>query len=108
MNLDGEKFKTVQSFRQEICVFKRLAAVALAISLGAFGQTNMRPAQATDKEKIADALRAGPAFITMDAVLADWPANPRDPKAEYGILCSVKSVRNTKTRILSEPDEYPT
>jgi hypothetical protein len=44
------------SFRQEICVFKRLAAVALAASLGAFAQTNMRPAQASDKEKIADAL----------------------------------------------------
>src|ERR1700679_3329387 len=98
----------MHSFRQERAMFKLLGAAALAASLGAFAQTNMRPAQASDKEKMADALRAGPAFITKDAVLADWPANPKDPKAEYGILCSVKSVRNTKTRILSEPDEYPT
>jgi hypothetical protein len=33
----------------------------------------MRPTQSTDKEKIADALRAGPVFITKDAVIADWP-----------------------------------
>ena len=28
----------------------------------------------TDAEKIADALRAGPAFITKDATLLDWPS----------------------------------
>jgi hypothetical protein len=28
----------------------------------------------TDAEKIADALRAGPAFITNDATLLDWPS----------------------------------
>jgi|ERR1700691_4334808 hypothetical protein len=30
----------------------------------------------TDAEKIADALRAGPAFITKDATLLDWPSSP--------------------------------
>ena len=30
----------------------------------------------TDAEKIADALRAGPAFITKDATLLDWPSKP--------------------------------
>jgi hypothetical protein len=57
---------------------------ALAASLAAFAQTNMRPAQATDKEKIADALRAGPPSITRDAALADWPANPKDPRLNTG------------------------
>jgi hypothetical protein len=28
----------------------------------------------TDAEKIADALRAGPAFITKDATVLDWPS----------------------------------
>jgi hypothetical protein len=38
---------------------------------------------ATDAEKIADALRAGPAFITKDATLLDWPMSPG---GEYRVL----------------------
>jgi hypothetical protein len=34
--------------------------------------TETRPA--TDAEKVADALRAGPDFITKDATLLDWPS----------------------------------
>jgi len=30
----------------------------------------------TDAEKIADALRAGPTFITKDATVLDWPSAP--------------------------------
>jgi hypothetical protein len=30
----------------------------------------------TDSEKIADALQAGPAFITKDATILDWPTTP--------------------------------
>ena len=37
----------------------------------------------TDRGKIADALRAGPAFITRDATLLDWPAAPG---GEYRVL----------------------
>jgi hypothetical protein len=37
----------------------------------------------TDAEKIADALRAGPAFITKGATLLDWPSAPG---GEYRIL----------------------
>jgi len=37
----------------------------------------------TDKEKIADALRAGPTFITKGATLLDWPATPT---GDYGVL----------------------
>ena len=45
----------------------------------------------TDEQKLADALRAGPAFVTKDAVIADWPANPKDPNAQYRILRPGKS-----------------
>jgi hypothetical protein len=37
----------------------------------------------TDAEKIADALRAGPPFITKDATVLDWPWAPG---AEYRLL----------------------
>jgi len=67
-------------------MFKLLAVATLAASLAASAQSDMRPSQATDTEKIADALRAGPEFITRDAVIADWPANPKDLNAEYRVL----------------------
>jgi hypothetical protein len=46
-------------------MFKLAAVAALAASLTASAQMEMQPSghQPTDKEKIADALRAGPAFI---------------------------------------------
>src|SRR5580704_3032774 len=37
----------------------------------------------TDAEKIADALRAGPEFITKDATVRDWPSAPG---GEYRLL----------------------
>jgi hypothetical protein len=37
----------------------------------------------TDQEKIADALRAGPRFITDNATIRDWPSTPG---GEYRIL----------------------
>jgi hypothetical protein len=36
-----------------------------------------------DAEKIADALRAGPKFITSDATILDWPSSPG---GEYRVL----------------------
>ena len=49
-----------------------LACVLTAASIAAQPPTQARPS--TDAKKIADALRAGPAFITKDATLLDWPA----------------------------------
>jgi hypothetical protein len=40
-------------------------------------------APTTDPEKIADALRAGPDFITRDATIMDWPATKG---GEYRVL----------------------
>jgi hypothetical protein len=37
----------------------------------------------TDAQKIADALRAGPSFITKEATILDWPA---DTGGEYRVL----------------------
>ena len=37
----------------------------------------------TDAEKMADALRAGPKFITRDATILDWPAREGD---QYRVL----------------------
>jgi hypothetical protein len=69
-------------------MFSRTVVVALAGAIAAAAQpgayTSQRPAN--DEAKIADALRAGPAFITHDAVIADWPADPKDPDGEYRVL----------------------
>jgi len=40
-------------------------------------------AATTDQEKIADALRAGPDFITKNATIVDWPATKG---GEYRVL----------------------
>src|SRR5713101_7830903 len=37
----------------------------------------------TDAAKLADALRAGPTFITKDATILDWPSTP---DGEYRVL----------------------
>src|SRR6202041_1394616 len=65
--------------RKDTNMFQLAAAVTFAASLAASAQMDMKPSghQSTDKEKIADALRAGPPFIVKDAVIADWPADRR-------------------------------
>jgi hypothetical protein len=48
-----------------------LALSLLPATLAASAQTAPRHHPSTDAEKIADALRAGPRFITEDATLLD-------------------------------------
>jgi hypothetical protein len=88
-------------------MFKLLAVATLAASFTAFAQMDMRPSQSTDKEKLADALRAGPEFITKDAVIADWPANPKDPDAGYRILRAGKSDWTCLPGIPGYPHDEP-
>jgi len=90
-------------------MFKLAAAAALAASLTASAQMEMKPSghQATDKEKVADALRAGPAFITKDAVIADWAPNPKDPNAEYRVLRAGKSDWTCLPGIPGYPHDEP-
>ena len=65
-----------------------LLLIALMSTFAAAAQTGAKPEgyPTTDEGKIADALRAGPSFVTRDAVIKDWPANPKDPKGEYRTL----------------------
>lgn len=60
----------------------KLFAIASLMLSASFAQTAERK-PVTDAEKIADALRAGPAFITKDATLLDWPSKPG---GEYRVL----------------------
>src|ERR1700733_4903632 len=55
----------------------------LLMTLTAGAQTVMPAHAVTDSEKIADALRAGPTFITKDATLLDWPTTK---VGEYRVL----------------------
>jgi hypothetical protein len=53
----------------------KLLTTVLLTAATVFAQsTNRLPM--TDAEKIADAFRAGPAFITKDATVLDWPTAP--------------------------------
>jgi hypothetical protein len=54
---------------------------ALVMAAAVYSQTPKMPG--TDAEKIADALRAGPKFITKDATILDWPATTG---GEYRVL----------------------
>ena len=62
-------------------VTKLLTTVTLTVAT-AFAQSSDR-LPVTDAEKIADALRAGPAFITKNATVLDWLSAPG---AEYRVL----------------------
>jgi hypothetical protein len=62
-------------------VMKLLTTVVLTVAT-AFAQSSDR-LPVTDAEKTADALRAGPAFITKDATVIDWPSAPG---GEYRVL----------------------
>jgi hypothetical protein len=61
----------------------KLAFLMLTIPFAANAQMQMQPQPtahpATDAQKIADALRAGPKFITAHATLLDWPATQDGP-----------------------------
>ena len=54
----------------------KLIAIVLLTAAAAFAQTAESRMPATDSEKITDALRAGPVFVTKDATLLDWPSTP--------------------------------
>jgi hypothetical protein len=60
----------------------KLLTIVLLTVFTAFAQSSDR-LPVTDEEKIADAMRAGPAFITKDAAVLDWPSKPG---GEYRIL----------------------
>jgi len=63
-------------------VWMKLLTSTLLTAVAALAQSPDR-LPVTDAEKISDALRAGPAFITKDATLRDWPSAPG---GEYRLL----------------------
>ena len=58
----------------------------------------------TDAEKIADALRAGPTFVTKDATLLDWPPAP---KGEYRVLRQGTNEWSCLPAIPGDPHDEP-
>jgi hypothetical protein len=60
---------------------KLLTTVLLTVAT-VLAQSSAR-SPGTDEEKITQALRAGPAFITKDATVIDWPSAPG---GEYRVL----------------------
>jgi hypothetical protein len=63
-------------------VWTKLLTSILFTAVSAFAQSSDR-LPVTDAEKTADALRGGPAFITQDATVRDWPSAPG---GEYRLL----------------------
>ena len=61
----------------------RLIAIVCLLAACAFAQKAESHLPVTDPEKIADALRAGPTFVTKDATLLDWPSSS---SGEYRVL----------------------
>jgi hypothetical protein len=61
----------------------RLAVLCLFVALTASAQSTTEHLPVTDAEKIADALRAAPNFITDGATIVDYPASKG---AEFRIL----------------------
>jgi hypothetical protein len=69
------------SMNRPYAAIQLLATVLLTVTIAVALSPDRLPV--TDSEKIADALRAGPAFITSDATVRDWPSAPG---GEYRLL----------------------
>jgi hypothetical protein len=77
---------------------KKLIAILLFAAAAALAQQEQSRMPVTDAEKIADALRAGPVFVTKDATLLDWPSTPG---GEYRVL---RKGSNQWTCLPGDPD----
>jgi len=82
---------------------KLTGMVLLAVST-ALAQTAESHMPVTDAEKVADALRAGPAFITKDATLLDWP---KTPGGEYRVLRKGSSQWTCLPGLPGSPHDEP-
>ena len=82
----------------------RSIAILCLMASCAFAQTPKSHLPVTDAEKIADALRAGPTFITKDATLLDWPSSPG---GEYRVLRKGTSEWTCLPAIPGYPHDEP-
>src|SRR5580658_6524503 len=78
----------------------KLITIVLFAVGAVFAQTAELSRPITDVEKIADALRAAPAFVTKDATLLDWPTIPG---GEYRVL----RTRSTQWACLPGDPDFP-
>ena len=84
---------------------KLIAFLALAtMTATASAQTATQGHPATDPEKVADALRAGPTFITKNATILDWPSTP---DGEYRVLRNGTAEWTCLPGAPSDPHDEP-
>ena len=81
----------------------KLLTTVLFIAATAFAESSDR-LPVTDAEKIADALRAGPEFVTKDATLLDWPSAPG---GEYRLLRKGSNEWTCLPAIPGDPHDEP-
>jgi hypothetical protein len=81
-----------------------LAASLILFSQNLKAQTVTDKHPVTDAEKIADALSAGPEFITKNATILDWPATPG---GEYRVLRKGTSEWTCLLAIPGYPHDEP-
>jgi hypothetical protein len=81
----------------------KLLTTVLFTAATAFAESSDR-LPVTDAEKIADALRAGPEFVTKDATLLDWPSAPG---GEYRLLRKGSNEWTCLPAIPGDPHDEP-
>lgn len=86
------------------CSAAKLALILFSVTLVADAQKSAAEYPTTDKAKIADALRAAPTFITKNATILDWPA---EPNAEYRVLLAGTTEWTCLPGIVSLPHDEP-
>jgi len=69
--------------RNRVAAVARVGLLWFCTATFVVGQTHAPAHPTTDAEKIADALRAGPKFITNGATILDWPSSPT---GDYRVL----------------------
>jgi len=83
--------------------FSFVGLLATAAAAVAFGQdTSSHPT--TDPAKLADALRAGPSFITDNATILDWPESPA---GTYRVLRKGSNVWTCLPGVPGYPHDEP-
>jgi hypothetical protein len=82
----------------------KLITILLFVTIAAFAQTPESRKPVTDAEKVADASRAGPEFVTRDATLLDWPATPG---GEYRVLRKGSSQWTCLPGLPGSPHDEP-
>jgi hypothetical protein len=75
--------KSVKTYFLSLAYVMKLALLCLLGASIVGAQTPQSNGPTTDAEKIADALRAGPKFITENAAILDWPTTKG---GEYRVL----------------------